>query len=959
MPSGVSKINHVLSKGTFGYNQKERNKYLQDLLDSIGSQLESDITSLLTTSTPVSGSSFSQNNKTSANKGGSSSTDSSGKPTTSKSTTTEKETIGPQVVFQENTSTRSSNNSTGNTNNSSTSGVTNNSTITATASSNNQAAVTNTSLNSQNLTNNKNTLKDNKIAIIVAGIFKIGGENIKDPIKSVKGYYYVVDNNKLMFFKPNDLVSQFFDLKLVNAVTSKQKNPFSSKLENKNGFTSTSEKYNLFFNIQKIKEFIRNYLPKIYSNPKMLNKLTDVMISEMISYLNKNLFNQQIYDDYSFSYQAPFDSKQIKDTNLGNSLIFNIESEYNFYEDIYEPFTQTTGLNERLFPNLYVYMSDEVQEQKSGYKLNHATLNKRIKLKNIDDEYYYTNWSNTALKIAKPSILDSISFPLLNTIYQKKDFVTLQDKNNGKEYFPMFNKLEFSMTNADMNIAEKLNESAFSVPLYNSISSIIPVASSMESIAGLFNQGQATNPNLTDDVQVLENTITVIEKPGLNDILKSDYSIKNMRVISFDLFNQISSSIENVENYSIPKRKGFNILNYLSEPSDVDDSPIFRIIEPLKIKGEIKNSIETRSRTYVDFIKNTDLSDSETMFYRISKFRITNENNNLIKQYVQSYTVPNFQDITKFIQYDTQLRYDMNYEYMVAAYQIVLGSEYQYVQNKNSTNKNLVFNAVSCPILKLVETPYFTKTVYIKDSPPIEPDVHAVFFKDVSNVVKFIFNSQVSTKYSKPILINGKDGELFEKIKKAQQTKELVKFESEDPPSYFEVFRTQTKPTKYEDFRGRTLFKVLPKFGSYAGDIVDVIIPNTKYYYIFRVADVHQHISNPTQCFEIEIVDDNGKVFPIVNIINLEEEKQENKTKQLKRFLHIKPALVQREIRLKNDDNSSALNNEVILGTESDSLWGKKLKVRVKSKLSNKMVDFNIYFNKQHIISKDEKDLTS
>ncbi|MFM1841012.1 MAG: hypothetical protein RIR47_1061, partial [Bacteroidota bacterium] len=656
----------------------------------------------------------------------------------------------------------------------------------------------------------------------------------------------------------------------------------------------------------------------------------------------------------------PFDVKQVSDSNLGNSLVYDIESQYNFYTQPYESITQTSTVNERVLPNLYYYISEEVQEQKSSFKLNHTTLNKRIKLENIDDEYYYINWSNTLSNIPTASALDSISFPLLNTIYQKKDFTALQDKNLDRELFPMCNGIQFSMTNADMNIVENINNTAFSVPLYNSLSAIIPVASSMESISGLFDLNQANNPNITDDVILLENTLTVIEKPGLNDTLLSNYNQKSMRVVSFDLFEQISGSIQNINNYSIPKRKGFDILNYFSNFESVDDSPIYRIIEPLKIKGNIKNSIEKHQRTYQDFIQNTDLVDSETMFYRVSKFRVANNGTTTTRQYVQSYTIPNFQDITKFIQYDTQVKYNTTYEYVVAAYQAVIGSEYEYVSDSSSTSNNIVLNAISCPILKLVETPYFVKSIYVKDSAPIEPDVRIVFFKDISNIVKFMLNSQVSTKYAKPIIIDNKDQDIFESIRKAQQAKEILKFESEDPPAYFEVYRLEQKPAKYLDFAGFNKFKVIPKFGSYASDIVDVIEPNKKYYYIFRVSDIHEHISNPTDCFEIQIINDNGKIFPIINVIKLEEQKIDNKIKELKRFIHIKPSSIQTEVKLKDEENeSSAINNQIVLGSESNSLWGKKIKVRVKSKLSNKMVDFNIYFNKQHIISKDEKDLTS
>jgi len=37
--------------------------------------------------------------------------------------------------------------------------------------------------------------------------------------------------------------------------------------------------------------------------------------------------------------------------------------------------------------------------------------------------------------------------------------------------------------------------------------------------------------------------------------------------------------------------------------------------------------------------------------------------------------------------------------------------------------------------------------------------------------------------------------------------------------------------------------------------------------------------------------------------------------------------------------------NNLTLGTASDKVWGKKLKIRIKSKDTGKIVDFNIKFN--------------
>lgn len=53
------------------------------------------------------------------------------------------------------------------------------------------------------------------------------------------------------------------------------------------------------------------------------------------------------------------------------------------------------------------------------------------------------------------------------------------------------------------------------------------------------------------------------------------------------------------------------------------------------------------------------------------------------------------------------------------------------------------------------------------------------------------------------------------------------------------------------------------------GEFVDYISSNKKYYYTFRMVDVHGHVSNPTEIYEIELVNDEGSVYLNKRIVEL------------------------------------------------------------------------------------------
>ena len=127
----------------------------------------------------------------------------------------------------------------------------------------------------------------------------------------------------------------------------------------------------------------------------------------------------------------------------------------------------------------------------------------------------------------------------------------------------------------------------------------------------------------------------------------------------------------------------------------------------------------------------------------------------------------------------------------------------------------------------------------------------------------------------------------------------------------------------------------------------DTISPRKKYYYLIRTLTNFGIHSNPTKIYELELIQDSDETY--LNYVEFKFEETENisKNKVFKKFLQIKPSLPQ--LALKNNqitDLSSTDNyGDSIVGTDADLIWGRKFKIRVKSKKTGKLFDLNVTFN--------------
>ena len=415
----------------------------------------------------------------------------------------------------------------------------------------------------------------------------------------------------------------------------------------------------------------------------------------------------------------------------------------------------------------------------------------------------------------------------------------------------------------------------------------------------------------------------------------------------------------------------------------------------LAFSGKFKEGVENYDRTFKEIL-NGKKAYSEAVFYKIEKYSAVEDfNGELIPgELLQSTYLPNSKEINvhKFI--DTQVRYGKTYIYRIYSYEMVFGTKYYYEIDNLPNHDNIppktdlaINEAKICvihePSVKLVEVPYFQKTIVVMDKPPIAPDVNIVPYRDIKNKLLFLFQGNAGNYKLKPFFLQNEDEAIMDNIRLAQDltSEELVEFANDDPPKIFEVYRTTQRPEKYEDFIGKKFaevktdqFNVPCKIAS-AGAFRDTVEPNTKYYYTFRTIDNHGHFSNPSPIYEVEIIYNAGSPFLNLKIINLKTEKNppQMAAKKFKKYIEIKAAKQQTIFNkvasgvedeegrptVRNLITETTLDEEggpVHLGTAGENLWGKKIKVRIISRKTGKRIDVNIKFTHKPEIMRKQTD---
>ena len=319
------------------------------------------------------------------------------------------------------------------------------------------------------------------------------------------------------------------------------------------------------------------------------------------------------------------------------------------------------------------------------------------------------------------------------------------------------------------------------------------------------------------------------------------------------------------------------------------------------------------------------------------------------------------------------------------------------------------------PYLQMVEIPYYSigglararVQTRLITSIPSPPSVEVVPYEGTNNAMLFLLNAAAGTiEKDFMIGINPEDDEKLYSIYQMLMNNNTTSMTNNMKIEFnttsvdrFEIYRLEEKPKSYKDFTNGKLIgsdgipgiKPTEIYGQNENEeeivtnantlsFKDVnIVPNKKYYYTFRVIDKNGNFSNPTAVYEIEIVDDNGTIYPIIDTVDFDFETNLQSMKNVRKYLHIVPTLEQSLLDLDTNepdyDNQTAgsyimangnknpklgisdLDYKIFKDKDNETDDGKKeyFKIRMTSKKTGKKVDINVKFKVKHNETKEQK----
>ena len=744
------------------------------------------------------------------------------------------------------------------------------------------------------------------------------------------------------------------------------------------------------------------------------------------------------FTDYVLDYNAPLDKKKIGDNYYGSLTVSEAEvvPSYNFYIQAYESIlTQPDDPNkephESMLPSLYSFLSVIENENDKRHLLNsnspeydmqtintifekHITLNGTIQGTRVatDVTYnaggrsrsveadvskgqYFDKYAYAFAAAAKDTSVPSwdqntstndpysLSQKFKNQIVPMDDIEVFATFNEIANRFPMYYKINFSTSNTLFSEAVSLLEDSNLMPMLIK-----------DFVDGTMGAPQNMDFRLAASGLNLPFTGSTWSK-GTGEV---GNELVSGKLKCWDMSAWISTLSSRGSAVFQKPLNGVFLGQYNPESLVSQANSMLTNFKVLIAKAQLQYLINTKTRTWAQLVDGQK-AYHETVFYKVEKWYADADGNPINpttpNEPVQTFYFPNSTKLDEHNFTDTQVKYGKKYIYRIYAVEMVFATEYWYQLNDAPTSNyeqvspvilhpdQAQICALSKPLVKLVEVPYYQKESVMMDSPPVWPDVEVITRKNIKDQIFFWLTGNAGDYKMRPIIIQPDDEEAINSIRLAQElnSTEPVRFKGDDQARFFEVFRLEKKPTRYSDFRGAKIAHIDTKINinqqcqfSTSGAWIDNIKPNQKYYYIFRTLDNHNHFSNPSPVYELEMVYDGFAPFLLRNVYYLDENAPppQKPAKKFTKYIYIKPAFAQRIINeqesgLKDADGNhmswadatNGLTNKqthdpsggwLHLGVNDQSLWDKLFKIRVISRKTGKKIDLNIKFTKKHRI---------
>lgn len=626
---------------------------------------------------------------------------------------------------------------------------------------------------------------------------------------------------------------------------------------------------------------------------KFNHKSWDIFLKNKIPNVNS------IFEDY---YILSDDLTSIAGLNTADPNIkyINREFKYNFYSEKYERLSADRTIDPTTLPSMFSLLENKksgvlTREQNIALTLGGLVNQNYVESLFVSRDYnvikkYFDEYSEKYILPDARTVINEISYANFNiSSYYDNNKIT---KNTNFIPFPYYCDVNF------YNIAKNKDNL---IHYMNSVGKLVP--------------------DLLK--HILEETENVEEKRYL---FVSDVPQK-ATITQYDFKVWIDKELTGLLN--LGTADGARYFN--------ENSRIYSQIEYTNLIDYVKNNIKPKNRKYKEYMKKS--SDSHVLIYKIEK-RQFNSNSNVIQTF---WLLPDTGDNIRFI--DTQIKYGIEYYYTITAYTLIVGNEYHYEQTYYTDEKAKIYDlsqgryklkVINKPTYKILELKLGEFTGAVHERPLTKPKI--TFQKDRDSLRINLLQSAPSSLEEFEIIEN-RDFNLFESIKRSQENNEVDKIFSTDKRDDvvgLQIYRTTSKPISYLSLQGK-LYKTLTINNEKS--FVDSITPNIKYWYAFRYLNNHDTPSNVSDVYEVEMKNEDGYSYIDISILDLKRGAEKSLFKNMKRYLLIRPSVIQTQPKMPETINSI---NDVSLGPKNGSVWDKDFIIRLTSKKTNRVLEFNL-----------------
>lgn len=635
-------------------------------------------------------------------------------------------------------------------------------------------------------------------------------------------------------------------------------------------------------------------------------------------------------NDFVFDVNRAYNLEELRTTAeeaRTNSLTVLLENDYNFYVSSYERLLMGS-IDTKVTPNFYVLLTDSFS--KSGGSLFEAystsfahsdilTLSGALDLRATNDEYHDVFSIN--FNKADSSQKEYVSTKMTNVVFPYDEMRLYKEFEFKKEQMPFYIKLNID-TEDFGPVCGMLQEAQLTDLLLSYIATKEVQRSGVDredfSIAAL-DLSRPTERNQNKMFLDLEMALENIAVEGMQ-----------FHTTSITYLGLLENTIKNINQNGVDS-----------------DYPLSLFVADSLLRSIKKDNLKKYQQ-----ILNGETRYNETLFYRVEKWE-QNTTDNAEKR-IQTFYLSNPKDMDSLQIIDSQIRYGYRYIYKIYSYKLVIGNEYSY----GLVPDNNVIQVANAAKASIIDTYYGSMTGIVVDKPSPPPEVEIVPYKDNSENLLLMFNPSTVEYKMEPVFFNEQEQRDYDIIRESQQIEpeeKTIKFGGDDKTEAYQIYRIEKHPFSYEDFYDNLYKTVETLCNCTTAEFLETIEPNKKYYYLFRSVDVHGHISNPTEIYEVELVSENGLSFLLKKNVPFMKKEFKKPEKSMRRFLHIKPNLLQsylpeQELDITGDAKQQAeqiqLGNENVLG---DFIWGKQYKIRIKSKSTNKYIDVKFKFDQRFL----------